>query len=412
MNGVLGPLSRDSVLRVLRDLLADELRRSRGPSWDPAPLYHQNLDKGPGVDLSPAGVGADSLERFVFAARINDLFAVHATGLEDNLLRGRTLHDLADVVCASLKESFQQVAFASGGTVASPKIWSHRIQDLAEEVRELAAILAPQGRVIVTVPVHHIYGFIFGVLLPEYLGATTVDARMSLLAGSAGPRWGDLVVAVPFFWEHLRNIQHTWEPGYIGVSSTAPLPEELSTAMAEWGAGRLVEVYGSTETSGIAWCNLRNLEERAPGEFRGFTLFPWWDRSTNDTIVRRRGHGTPPVEPITLPDEVTWRDSRTLVPRRRRDAVVQVGGHNVDLLWLRDEICRIAAVPDCAVRLNEGRRVKAFLVGDHLAPEERRLREKALADALPDHARPAEIIWGAEVPRTPLGKLADFSSAR
>ncbi len=403
MGGILSQLPRPAIYRVLRDMLLDDLRRSRGSRFDGASLYRETR-----IQLDSEGVGLDSLERFGLASRINDFFALHRSGVEDNLLRARSLEDMVDVVRAGLDSYAGEIVFASGGTVAAPRLHRHSVATLEEEVAELARLFAGRRRVIVTVPVHHIYGFLFGVLLPLELDVPVFQARWSLLGGDGRPGKDDLVLAVPFLWQQFAGVHHQWETGYWGVSSTAPMPDDLAGVIAAGPAASFIEVYGSSETAGIGWRD--HCVETTPG----FSLFPWWEAAPGNGTLRRRPQG----DVVALPDTLEWIHQRRLLPRGRRDAVVQVGGHNVDLTLLRQRIIQGTGVEDCAVRINGQGRIVAFLVtpADRQNPdagpgatEEAVVRAEGwLTESLADHERPVEVRWGAQLPRNDLGKLAPW----
>ncbi|MFP4152719.1 MAG: AMP-binding protein, partial [Alkalispirochaeta sp.] len=409
-------LSTADLFRIVRDILADELRRSRPGRFDPLSAREWT----PGTEVRADGLGLDSFERFTVAGRLNETFALFESGVEDNLLRARTLADTVEVIRAGLDHYSESIAFYSGGTTGVPKPRHHAASLLEQEITVHASIFASRRRVIVTVPVHHIYGFLFGVLLPATLGVPAVDAQGTLLTGDARPRDGDLVVSVPFLWERLLTGISRWGEDVVGVSSTAPLPPATARAgctgenapgagaRGSRGLARFIEVYGSSETAGIGWRD--HCAALPAATTPGFTLFPYWSRagaSEEDSRLHRSGvsreipasdetgvtHGpTPPDEPgsagastthdatappdellrtnpdgstsrLPLPDRVEWIDDRTIIPVGRRDAVVQVGGENVDLEELRSKIRDILDdIADCAVRLGGDGRIRLFVV--------------------------------------------------
>ncbi len=390
-NHTLRAITTDSLRRVIRDIVLEELRRSRGRSFVAQGAYSKE-----DWDLSHRGLGLDSLERFAVAARINEFFALHRSGLEDNLLRAQTLADVVAVVDAGLEVSAEEVVFSSGGTVAAPRQYPHSSTALFQEAQELATHFSGTERVIVTIPVHHIYGFIFGVLIPHVLGVSVVDARWSLLAGDNRPGSRDVVVAVPFLWEKFARTHHLWGAGYRGVTSTAAIPDVVARTISAGPASLLLEVYGSSETSGIGW-----RDHCREGE-AGFELFPWWEPVADGAVLQRSPRG----EILSIPDNVTWLAPRRLIPQGRRDTSVQVGGHNVDLSALRNRILELLPVDDCALRLDEYGRISAYMVASEQTDPA--AMEQQLADILPDHELPRRISWGIEIPRDELGKLRSW----
>lgn len=413
-------LSSGQVFRVTRDIFVEELVRSRRDSFHPADAVAWT----PATSVGADGLGLDSLERFTLASRLNEQFHLYESGVEDNLLRARTLGDTVDVVVAGRELANERISFMTGGSTGTARVVTHLLANLSREAAELVGFVGKQHRVRVTVPVHHIYGFIFGVLLPEALGAEVVDAQYSLLGGAGRPAAGELVVSVPFLWERLPVA--SWPPGVCGTSSTAPFPAELS---AERGRqlDRLIEVYGSSETSGVGWRD----HARAPGEDAAFTLLSRWrrdgerlrdlwaadsdpstasDRSTaSDPLAGSTPSPGPAGPVIETPDHLVWVDDIRFHPRGRRDAVIQVGGVNVDLEALRDRIrSLVPEAHDVAVRPDGAGRIRVFLAGDssHL-PDDATVRRRLSAE-LDAAALPSSIARGPQLPRSLMGKLADW----
>lgn len=400
------------VFRVVRDIFIDELARSRRRGFDTAAALEWT------VDTPVQSAELDSFERFTIASRLNEMFALYESGVEDNLLRCKTLGETVEVIAAGLRHYSGTIAFYSGGTTGTPKPRQHRSELLLQEVAEWAALLSDRRRVIVTVPVHHIYGFLWGVLLPTALGAEVVEARRSLLSGAARPQAGDLVVAVPFLWDRLGAGVPRWGNDVVGVSSTAPLPENVASTLCGGGLARCIEVYGSSETGGIGW-----RDRCAEGPFR---ILPYWRRSEErEELVLRTAPGATREEEFLLPDRVAWIDADHLVPQGRRDAIVQVGGENVDLEDVqRTIISALEAVSECAVRLDHDGRLKAYVVlhrgaddgadaardsatDKATATDAGDLRD-ALRGVLSDAALPSTITFGPAIPRDENGKLADW----
>jgi long-chain acyl-CoA synthetase len=424
-------LTDSDVFRIVRDIFVEELSRSRRDAFEKADAAAWST----GTEVRAGGLDLDSLERFTLAGRLYETFALYRSGVEDSLLRARTLGDTIEVILAGLRHFSEEIHFYSGGTVGTQRIVPHSAETLLEEIDERAGLFADRRRVIVTVPVHHIYGFLFGVLRPRALRVPVVDAQYRLLSREAQPVPGDLIVSIPFLWERYLPRVGSWGTDVVGSSSTAPLSADLGSELCRAGLSRLVEVYGSSETAGVGWrdhCAPRTggASHSAPvrrsgtavGEVEtiGFALFERWTRGTDDVL--RGTAGT-----VALPDRLEWRDDRHFLPRGRRDAVVQVGGNNVDLDALRLRILEVVPeAEDCALRLREDR-LRLFVAvpaeqgdGPDSSPSPdaapatpssaitaaeiaRRLRA-----TLPDYAVPPAVTVGSTIPRTPTGKIADW----
>src|SRR5262249_8163800 len=108
-----------------------------------------------------------------------------------------------------------------------------------------------------TVTHQHIYGLLFRVLWPLAAGRPFAAGRLvfneEIAHRVAGPA---VLVASP---AHLRRLPETvdWSPVRAGLravfSSGGPLPPEAADATLALLGVAPVEVYGSSETGGVAW---------------------------------------------------------------------------------------------------------------------------------------------------------------
>lgn len=336
--------SRRSIKRIVADLVAAELTASRGR--DPR-------EGGAGwseeTRLDDRGLDLDSLERLDASAALSEYFHLHEHGTEDYLLARRRLGDWCDIVEDALAATGARVTFRTSGSTGAPKRITHALADLAVEVDGWAVAFAPAA-IVALVPAHHIYGTMFTALLPDRLGTACDDARWLVgRLSEADP--GTIVVGTPTQWACVARVVRKFSTGLIGVTSTAPMPAALWHSLEAQGLERLIEVYGSSETAGIG--------QRA-GPDEPFTLLPHITRST-DGVSRGTASGAP-IEETTL-DAMTWSDDRRFVLGGRHDAMVQVGGHNVDPAHVRDIIRAHPDVADAQVRLGDASgRLKAFVV--------------------------------------------------
>ena len=116
------------------------------------------------------------------------------------------------------------------------------------------------------------------------------------------------------------------------------------------------------------------------------------------------------------PDLLRWENAERFHVLGRRDGAVQVGGVNV----LPEHVAAVLrdhpAVHDVLVRPmrpDEGFRLKAFVVPVPDAAPAESLREDLRRFAtlmLQPAERPNSYRFGPALPRTPLGKLTDWSS--
>ena len=376
----------DSLDRFVRDLLHDEARmlRPTGP-WPAATVF------GPDAVPGEAGLGFDSLERLAMAAALGEALFLHRGGLGDDLVTGARLGAWHDAAAAALDRCADEVSFRSSGSTGSRRRHVHALALLQDEAAFFATILPGRHRVLAAVPCHHIYGFLFALLLPARLGLPVValgERAPSAVAAMLRP--GDLVIGHPGSWAALcRAAPEGWPADVVGVSSGAPCPDETADAARRAGLARMVQVYGSSETAGIGWRD-------DPAE--PYRLLPRWGATAPD-----------------VPDRLRWHAPGLFTPEGRRDEAVQVGGVNVFPGRVRDALLRHPEVADAAVRpmaAHEGDRLKAFVVPRDAGASPAVLAEVLFrfADAaLTPPERPRAFRFGPELPRGASGKPADWA---
>lgn len=257
-------LDSSGIYRITKDLLVAELTESRRIVGTTQSQVLDDLDSwGPNTVLLERHkqegehcLDLDSLERISVASRLNQFFRLHEWGVEDNLLRQQRIGDLAGLVEAVLlKEEpiWQRLTLLSSGTSGEPKATTHHRCDLEAEVAGWNQRIEPPNRVLSMVPSHHLYGLIWTVLWPCANELEVLDAT------NWGPgRWqrevtkGDCIVGFPLMWEFLLRSVGSLPASVIGISSAGALPPSLWDFATDRGLSRMIEVYGSTETGGVA----------------------------------------------------------------------------------------------------------------------------------------------------------------
>lgn len=403
--------------RFVRDLLASEMARLRPSGW-PWPVPPAAPDE---VHLLE-DAGADSLELMNLAAALTE-----GLDLSDEA-ELRVLHSRPSwkgwVGAARLKlqREDERLHFCTSGSTGRPQRLSHRVVDLQQEVQAQLDLLMGEGpprRIISAVRSHHIYGFLFTILLPLEVARRTgspppvldVTGQAPALARSLAQS-GDVVVGHPAWWSAALRGGARWPGGVRALSSTAPCPAELASSGLAQGLDRWIEIYGSTETAGIGWRD----EPGAP-----FRLLPFWRRcetDDGDALLQRctaDGHWAAAVQ---APDHLDWRAADRFTPGARRDGVVQIGGVNVDPAVVRQRLLMHPQVGDAAVRPHRTGgdwRLKAFVVpraGDATVPRQHHiLSEELMAwcrEQMVSAERPVDIRVGRLLPRNEMGKLCDW----
>jgi 4-coumarate--CoA ligase (photoactive yellow protein activation family) len=319
--------------------------------------------------------------------------------------RGREGREVFAPVPAFEADRLLAKVYTSGSTgehAVCPKTAGQLIGE-ARVLRDTFAI-APGARVLAMVPPYHIYGLLFGVLMPLVSGAS-VYRHTPLLAPevSAVLREGvDVLVTVP---AHLRalSLAEDAQPQVARVfSSGAPLAPEVARAVATRFGWRVTEVFGSSETGGIGW-----RESGGEGPYRPL---PGVEVSAglDDAMVVRSPflHPSAP-RPFVGTDRVDVDADGRFTHLGRTDGVLKIGGVRVSLAEIERRLLGIEGVRDAAVLAVEvggarGHEVWAAVVAPSL--DARRVRE-ALREWLAPVAMPRRVKVVEALPREPNGKL-------
>ena len=319
----------------------------------------------------------------------------------------------------------EMACFSSSGSTGIPVGHILSLALMAEEMAVQEPVFASRSRIVSVMPAHHVYGFMYGVLMSKWVSAPVLYAPPLPLAGFFDAlSEGDIIVGFPLFWNALLSVIQSKDNtlclphNVTGLTATAPCSVELIRDLLSRnciGKGEpladMNEIYGSTENMAMG---LRR------GGSDWFDLLPLWEAPElpdgSRGLRRVRANGTRwDIEPF--PDVVSWNmeHPRKFKPERRTDKAVQVGGINVYPERVAALIRTYPHVHDCAVRLmrpEEGTRLKVFIVPDmpldvaaeHFGKSFRHW----LAENFKTAARPKRIRLGSELPRNSMGKAADW----
>lgn len=399
-------LRRIDVLRVLKDVIRAELKARSGVQFTDA----QAAAWTESTRLGGPELEIDSLELVSIAGRVNELFHLHETGVETTLLSRPTLGDWANLVASSREVADQRFTLLTSGSSGVPKPCEHDAADLWTEVAVHAERFAAVRRIVTMVPANHLFGFLFGVMLPARLGIDAIDARAIPAAELARTlRPDDLLVAVPPQFAFLARTLSAC-PAREAVVSTGSVDAVTLEQLCRLGLARLTEIFGSTETGGIGQ------RESCTGPFE---LLPYWSPIEADpAALLRHSPGSDHPRRVALMDNLHFLGPRTFTLAGRVDHAVKIGGINVFPAWVQEVIGQHPRVAACRVRMmrpGEGERLKAFVVPDtELMREpdwEPRLRddlETMCRERLTSFERPKAWSFGETLPVNPMGKPADW----
>lgn len=401
-------LTEHDLHTILASFLRSHLLTKRKAQF----LFTQSdkLDALPSTPPSALGLTKDELQKLAvsFATMFN-----LPKEVADRLAVMPTLKDWAHTAFAANHSPLETIVFMTSGSTGIPTSCPQPFALLAQEIEAQAQIFTTRSRILTLVPRHHIYGFLFSVLLPKALDIPVVDLPpIPTTSMTEKMRDGDLVIAFPMFWKAMSQLEAIFPEGVHGVTSTGPCPAKVICSLLPQGLSRMTEVYGSSETGGMG---TRNHPDDA------YTLLPFWQPHPREVknpaqLMRSMPNGEI-IGPYGLPDHVAWEDARRFRPIKRTDKAVQVAGTNVYPEKVMKLINSHPLVVQCTARLmrpEEGDRLKAFIVPSPQVSEEAARRElrKWMEQNLAPVEIPKSITFGESLPANAMGKTADWEIER
>ncbi len=215
------------------------------------------------------------------------------------------------------------VQFFTSGSTGEPKLVKKLARQLYRQLeREIAWLGVDHGVTVLSmVPPFHILGFVYGLVLPLLGRGSTC-----FLHGAAPARWVDhlererprVVVGVPSHYRFLVASLERPLPEALYLSSGSPLSPAVHEAFVAGTGQMLTQIYGSTETGGIA-------KRRGFGPWLPFPGLEWASRVEDGRLEVRAPWQDEP-ELWTVTDDVVAPEGNGFVLLGRTDSVVKVGG--------------------------------------------------------------------------------------
>ena len=302
------------------------------------------------------------------------------------------------------------VLLFTGGSTGTPRLWSKSATNLLGEVGYLEKRFEvnQNDRILATVPATHIYGMLYSLLLPLVASARVVGPTPSFpeeikkQMAEASPT---IFISVPIHYRALKENPPAKGALRLAFSSAGPLAETDGVAFSSATGVPLFEIYGSTETGGIATrCRLNGEEGLTPyacitWRVAGESLDLKSDFLSRELPIRESGW-------FTMADRVRPHGTEGFVVAGRADNIVKVGGNRVDLEKVRRAILAVDGVKDAQVLsrpVDTGRdnEILALVEGTLSADA---VREK-LADVLEPHERPRRLRVVPGIPMAATGKI-------
>ncbi len=323
------------------------------------------------------------------------------------------LKDADDILCA----------LYTSGSMGKPKYIEKSYRNLITELQFLKNLLKMQQDDVVLslVPNVHIYGMLFGLLLPIMAGAQAIYTNCLLpreVMKIARDKNVNFLIGAPI---HYQAFIETNDPDQkmshlkLAISSGGPLPARVAQKFFRLTGVNILEIYGSTETGGIAYRLWDGMVDSP-----SLQLFPYIEKkieaqseinelviqspaiSSNVLMAENRGwHHTG--------DFVRFEEGNRFKIVGRQEQIMKVGGKRISTTQLEEEIKTIPGIKDVAVVRMESSSYResgvAFVEIQENANLIRSEIQKEFQKRSANYRSIQDIIILDKIPRNPNGKI-------
>ena len=328
------------------------------------------------------------------------------------------------LTCNPIDPNAATLVLHTSGSTGRPEPVAKPLRCLEAEVAVLEKVFGAMGgeSVLATVPPYHIYGLLFRVLWPLAAGRV-MDAKgftfPEELARLATRRRAPLLVTSPAFLKRalpLLDLPQLGKNLHGVFSSGGPLPADIAAAYNAKLPCQVTEIYGSTETGGIARRVVANAAEPPA----------WIPMPGIEVSLAGDGMSLAVRSPFLASDEsfVTGDCGRLLADgsfylEGRRDRIVKIEERRVSLVEIEDRLRQNEAVADIrvlAIEIEGSRKQLGCVIvpsqsGWQLLAAQGKvaLRERLLAGLKPHLeaiALPRRWRFVSQLPESEQGKVA------
>ncbi len=306
--------------------------------------------------------------------------------------------------------------FTSGST-GQPKLISKTYYNIITELQYLYKLLSIQESDVFLplVPGFHIYGLLFTMLLPLLVGCKinldvpfsplgiledgVIRDKSTVIIGNPSLYSGISFLKKNFQIENLSHVKYF-------ISSTMPLERDTAENITNNLGVSILELYGSTETGGIAY-RKTNISEY-------WTFFPYVKNKSTDDILEI---SSPTISEEYLKkswyktgDIIKYYDNNFILMGRDIQ-IAKIAGNRVSILEVENMIKKFPQVKDAVVIVKSTKSIAgeiliAFIVLNNLQTDQSINDLKQFCRThLADFKLPKHFIAIKEIPRTMNQKI-------
>ncbi|GAB6907687.1 Acyl-CoA synthetase (AMP-forming)/AMP-acid ligase II [Desulfosarcina cetonica] len=297
----------------------------------------------------------------------------------------------------------------TGGSTGAPRSWPKTVRNLMAETRNIVTTYGIDANdcIVSTASPLHIYGLLYGILAALVTSASIAAGTPSFPAeieDSVLAHQATVLISLPAHYRALKGHAGRQFPLRMAFSSAGMLDQADAEAFGTFHQVGINEVYGSTETGGVA----------ARNRFRGetdFTTFrPVTVKRVDENLWVRSAFLSPnlPLDDTgfyQIGDRAVFTGPDRFMLTGRSDSVVKVGGKRVDLAEVRDRLMQHPQVSEALVTaLPVGRSRENLIVAVVEGAADVESLNTLTAASLEPYARPRRIKVVDRIPVTAAGK--------
>ena len=336
----------------------------------------------------------DSLATYQALSYICEFFNINDEAKINAVLSSPNLQAFINLCVDALNSPNAAITFSTSGSESKPKKITHSLKSLQQEVESWVQIIPLVTHIYCAVPFKHIYGFIWGVLLPKMLNVTSCRLENALVHKTKIEN-SSLVIGVPALLPLLERLPSESRRNTHLIVSTAPLDFITLSTLDGWHFRSAIQIYGSTETGGIGYrCGKREHYTLRSG------------LTSNCKSVFNNG------KEIAPQDNLTFQSCEHFQVKGRKDSRIQVNGYNVCPNEITRELVQLAEVDEAVIRVideKSNKALKLFIVLTKSADKSRVL--DFIDQRFNKIISRQYVTFGVNLPRNDIGKIVDWDYA-
>jgi acyl-coenzyme A synthetase/AMP-(fatty) acid ligase len=298
----------------------------------------------------------------------------------------------------------------TGGSTGKPKVWSKSPRNLFAEAFywKEKFDLSAKDLFVSTVPTYHIYGLFFSVILPFVAQAKVLSDIYTFpqeIISTTNKHKATVLVSVPIHYRSLK-VDNLFAPSLkVAFSSSGVLNRSDAIHFQNKTGLGITEIYGSTETGGIA---ARSISEHTES-WKPVDVVSW--KISGKRLSIKSPFISAEMEKdseefCVTGDEVQPDKGNRFILLGRADGIVKVAGKRVDLLDVQNKILTLPTVIDALVVALPAEKGRESVIAAVVACKLNKIQlKKMMLEKLEPYAMPRRIKIVSSIARAATGKI-------